>query len=974
MGPQNSGKNDSKEKDNDDPNILECHVVVENLASTSDNIIFLNSLCGEGKLKHIFKCKSKRCMLKDCFKTKDKVVSTSTKRVHDCVVPDGSIYIDCHASNVIYLITCNRCFLQYVGETCQRLNERFNWHRSGFKHPEKYGFCHILSDHFHKGVCKDASYSVQILEKLEGNGRTERNALDPSVTSLRKKRELFWIHQLRTLYPYGLNDRIGDEYKNDETHCLVGKRFPPLSRNNPRIGRGLSHNNSFSLEPSIFIKNLKHKLSNDLVNTPNFVRVTLLKFKKTILKKIATLLHDELTIPENEIYQQWFLAALDIIECKLYKPPVPKAKKKIPKNILKVAFDSKAVEMINLPRIMNSSEVRNCIPNNLNSFESPTIVYTLNDSIQSKIFNHNHFVNNININSFLNNNAIYPCSCNGSPFVDRHHGHILTGDLRIVKNNKLRKLIIKGPKYRENKGISWNKTKSSIKNSINDYIKAWCDKNGCNEQLFHQWKHKVLELVDIQIQQLSIRIGSYFDQSILKDRSVSSCLQNLHNNYVVVPIDKATGNVAFVCQRFYALVIVNELGLNPQHASPTYNLSSKSENDIINNHTNFIRNKFNMKVQEDNKRLPRIYWLPKLHKNPSKFRFIIAAPKCSIKPLATSITLALKLLYKQIESYNDRSSYFSGVKTFWPILNNSPVIKAIKQLNERKKAYSISTFDFATLYTNIPHGKLKTVLREIINFCFKGGDKKYIEVNKYGAKWVSSRHASNVTFDKRSLKLAINYLLDNCYFNIGDIVLRQVVGIPMGSDPAPFMANLFLYFYENQYVRDLKKQNLRLARRFSNTFRYIDDLCAINDNGEFERTFRNIYPRELELKKENSIDSSATFLDLSIEINEGKFSTHIYDKRDSFPFSITRMPYKDSNIPSRMFYGCIGAEILRIARTTTNKNNFIEHVNILLRRMKSQGSSPIFVQRMLKRIYGRHSSNFRMISDTSSSFVDLFRF
>ena len=178
---------------------------------------------------------------------------------------------------------------------------------------------------------------------------------------------------------------------------------------------------------------------------------------------------------------------------------------------------------------------------------------------------------------------------------------------------------------------------------------------------------------------------------------------------------------------------------------------------------------------------------------------------------------------------------------------------------------------------------MKTVLREIINFCFKGGDKKYIEVNKYRAKWVSLRHASNVTFDKRSLKLAINYLLDNCYFNIGDIVLRQVVGIPMGSDPAPFMANLFLYFYENQYVCDLKKQNLRLACRFSNTFRYIDDLCAIND----------IYPRELELKKENSIGSSATFLDLSIEINEGKFSTHIYDKRDSFPFSITRMPYKE---------------------------------------------------------------------------------
>ena len=196
----------------------------------------------------------------------------------------------------------------------------------------------------------------------------------------------------------------------------------------------------------------------------------------------------------------------------------------------------------------------------------------------------------------------------------------------------------------------------------------------------------------------------------------------------------------------------------------------------------------------------------------------------------------------------------------------------------------------------------------------------------------------------------------------------------MGSDPAPFMANLFLYFYENQYVRDLKKQKIMSARRFSNTFCYIDDLCAINDNGEFEKTFKDIYPSELELKKENSINSSATFLDLSIEIKEGTFSTHIYDKRDSFPFSITRMPYKDSNIPSKMFYGCIGAEILRIARTTTDKNKFIEHTNILLRRMKSQGSSPIFVKRMLKKVYGRHSSNFRVVANTALSFVDLFIF
>ena len=188
------------------------------------------------------------------------------------------------------------------------------------------------------------------------------------------------------------------------------------------------------------------------------------------------------------------------------------------------------------------------------------------------------------------------------------------------------------------------------------------------------------------------------------------------------------------------------------------------------------------------------------------------------------------------------------------------------------------------------------------------------------------------------------------------------------------MANLFLYFYENRYVLNLKKQNLMLARRFCNTFRYIDDLCAINDNGEFERTFKDIYPMELELKKENSDQFSATFLDLDIKIDSRTFHTHIYDKRNSFPFSIIRMPYRDSNIPSRMFYGCIGAEIQRIARTTTDKMMFIDHTNILLKRIKSQGSCPMFVKRMLNKTYGRHFSVFNMFSDTASSFVDLFNY
>jgi len=136
------------------------------------------------------------------------------------------------------------------------------------------------------------------------------------------------------------------------------------------------------------------------------------------------------------------------------------------------------------------------------------------------------------------------------------------------------------------------------------------------------------------------------------------------------------------------------------------------------------------------------------------------------------------------------------------------------------------------------------------------------------------------------LKAAIKYLLDNSYFTLGENIFRQIIGIPMGSDPAPFFANLFLYFYENKWMLALKKKDLLLARQLSNIFRFIDDLNAINDMMTFERFYKDIYPEELQLARENKDSLSASFLDLDIKIIDHKFIVGLFDKRDAFPFTI----------------------------------------------------------------------------------------
>ena len=176
----------------------------------------------------------------------------------------------------------------------------------------------------------------------------------------------------------------------------------------------------------------------------------------------------------------------------------------------------------------------------------------------------------------------------------------------------------------------------------------------------------------------------------------------------------------------------------------------------------------------------------------------------------------------------------------------------------------------------------------------------------------------------------------------------------MGSDPAPFMANLFLYHYESTWLKNTRKNDLSTARKFSNTFRFIDDLNAMNDSGKFEEHFKEIYPPELELKKEHG-NSSASFLDLDIEIENNKFTTKLYDKRDAFSFKIVRMPDKSSNMPSKIFNSCIGAETLRIARISSTLESFLESCHSLYKRMLTQGASKSGIRKILNRLYGKHT-------------------
>ena len=113
---------------------------------------------------------------------------------------------------------------------------------------------------------------------------------------------------------------------------------------------------------------------------------------------------------------------------------------------------------------------------------------------------------------------------------------------------------------------------------------------------------------------------------------------------------------------------------------------------------------------------------------------------------------------------------------------------------------------------------------------------------------------------------ALIYLLDNIYIRYGIKLYRQIVGIPMGTNCAPLVADLFLFCYERDFMTSLSDvKQAKIIEAFKSTSRYLDDLLDI-DNPYFEGMVNRIYPPELQLNKTNTADTDAPFFDLHLPI------------------------------------------------------------------------------------------------------------
>ena len=117
----------------------------------------------------------------------------------------------------------------------------------------------------------------------------------------------------------------------------------------------------------------------------------------------------------------------------------------------------------------------------------------------------------------------------------------VTGDLRIIKDAKLRELVNKGPSYREQNNIDWNLNARICKEAVTKYKVKWSRRLRIDKRVLNEWEKKVHEAIDRRVRLL--RSKHLRKKHVLQIKKHINYLHDFQRQFVLVLADKAANNV-----------------------------------------------------------------------------------------------------------------------------------------------------------------------------------------------------------------------------------------------------------------------------------------------------------------------------------------------------------------------------------------------------------------------------------------------
>ena len=820
----------------------------------------------------------------------------------------------CNTRNCIYMISCSaeNCHLKYIGFTTTMLNKRLAGHRANILNGTEG--C-IMLDHFTKfhNICDMIVKPIDICD-----------------SKVLRDREKFWMQELNSIYPYGLNSRIDiqgihDAHEHVKKGEVIYKTFNTVKNNRTKRGSGINRRanteqdqNPIIFDPQAFIRSC----TIDVFHSVNkHCRMLLMSLKIPDVRKL--IIHVSKLLNSEHIkynFNQFLLYMIrDLCLYRLTLKQRIKSKKNL--KYIMITHVNGLIEEINLNKIIKSQDSLDKFPGDKEYILNTGTSYKYSKSIRNMVTNYSNVAKNVDIPSH--------CICmDYLEYVDIHHGHVISGNINLIDNIEVRGLLDKGLNFREKQPHNLTRAQSSVQSGIDKFIEDCSVTLKINIKMFSPWKKFILQKVkDI----LSNNNNTHSAYKVLDQAENKNFLQHFHEHFVIVPVDKAAKNIGIICKSFYIQILKKEI-----QDSGNFSTTSETINSINLRYDNILK-RFNCNVTPNNK-LPFIYWIPKFHKTPIDFRYITSGRNTIVHKLSNIIGSGLKSMLK-LERTNRRHIHkFDEINDFYIIDDNQEVINymIVENINGNKPK-TVKTYDFKSLYGKIPHNKLKSNVSHFITSIFQLKGKKYLNIT-YKSATFSDKKGTSISFTQQDFISITNFLINNCFILHDKKVYKEVVGIPTGTNCAADLANIFLHVFEKSNVQKLVEENNKEGLdMLGDNFRYQDDLISFAGGTDNDVVIFNTYPNEMVINNTNLSANHTTYLDLDIIVIDNTYVFKSFDKRKEFSFPIVNYPNLHGNIPSKAAYGVFTSQLVRFVKINLNVEDFVNDVKDLIGKLRNQG-------------------------------------
>ncbi len=333
----------------------------------------------------------------------------------------------------------------------------------------------------------------------------------------------------------------------------------------------------------------------------------------------------------EKTHGRYRIMIFDLIRRRLNRVNNVTPKIPIKREVIVVHYINKGISKIGIENILNNSTVKGKLDKELQTEHTPMISYSLQKTIRNTIFNYHKTIIRTKFDEIEN----LTCDCerfSETQYYDKHHKHVITGDMSFVQNKRLQMLLEYGPQYRDNNRIDLREAKNEILIGIKKFIMQQASKHHITTTCWTEWKNEIIARIDKKITKLEEEDKVKNHQSNFLNNTTTRRLRKIQEQYILTAADKAQNNVIIACKKHDLQTLQKELDNTPTYSAVLI------DQETIQNQIGAYCNEHKI---ETNDLFPFLYLNHKMHKNPSGARIIAASAHCSTKGLSEIVTIAL---------------------------------------------------------------------------------------------------------------------------------------------------------------------------------------------------------------------------------------------------------------------------------------------------------------------------------------------